>query len=256
MTKWDELLGNYHHERHVLQLVNLPAFSPPARSFLYMKNHKAACTTVMATLIAQMAMLNGEAYDRATISPHKPPQSLLKTGKRGLSCEDVMSAILNPSVFKFTIIRDPIARTVSAWADKIQSGGKHNAALMKFLGRDPSDELSLGVFIDIIAHDEGARDLDRHWRSQRLEIGFDHIPFDYIGTVEAMTSAMPVVLSTIFGEATAAQINDTRRTLGHKTGSEYWRDLLTSQDIKNLERAFESDFDMYDTVKHTYRVAA
>ena len=47
------ILDNYQHQRHFLQLVNIPVFGAP---FLYMKNHKAACTTVLAPIPAPARM--------------------------------------------------------------------------------------------------------------------------------------------------------------------------------------------------------
>ncbi len=34
-----DILKNYHYKRHFLQTVHMQAFDPPARTFLYMKNH-------------------------------------------------------------------------------------------------------------------------------------------------------------------------------------------------------------------------
>ncbi|WP_417243507.1 sulfotransferase family 2 domain-containing protein [Celeribacter sp.] len=253
MALFDAMLANYPHRRHFLQTVNLPAFDPPQRRFLYMKMHKAACTTVLATLMKQLAATKNIVEELSMERVHAPPQSLLLTGPRGVSNAMVEAAVQSDDVFKFTIVREPVARTVSAWADKVDVAGKQRANLMAYLGRPADAPLSLSAFIDILAHDEGARDLDRHWRSQRLEMSYDQIPYDYVGVVEDMAPAMAHITAVIFGAEAADQIEDTRRSFGHQTTSRSWRDTLTAQDVKNLEAAFGADLDMYEQVTRRLR---
>jgi hypothetical protein len=249
MTRVEDLVANYPHRKHFLQTVNLPAVLPAGRSFLYMKNHKCACTTVIATLMSLLAKQQGIEEDISMDAVHAPPKSVLFTGPRALSEDSVLSAIDDPSVFKFSVMRDPVTRTVSAYADKIASGDKQKTKLMKYLGRPADSNITLKQFIALLASDEGARDVDRHWRSQRQEICYDHIPFDYIGTVEDIKPAMDHIVRTIFGAEAVGQVVDTRSSLGHKTASKDMIATLTDRDMKNLHKAFEPDFEMYEAVQ-------
>ncbi|MEM5475543.1 sulfotransferase family 2 domain-containing protein [Pacificibacter sp. AS14] len=249
MTHIEDLVANYPHRRHFLQTVNLPTVAPNGQSFLYMKNHKCACTTVIATLMSLLAKQQGIEEEISMDSVHAPPKSVLLTGPRGLSNESVMAAIADPKVFKFSIVRDPVTRTVSAYADKIASGDKQKAKLMKYLGRPADSNITLKQFIALLASDEGARNLDRHWRSQRQEISYDHIPFDYIGTVEDIKPAMGHIVSKIFGDEAVAQVVDTRTSMGHKTSSKAMIATLIDRDMRNLRKAFGPDFEMYEAVQ-------
>ncbi len=122
MANREAILANYIHQRHFLQTVNIPVLGKP---FLYMKNHKAACTTVLATLMAHLLDLQGEGTESIDMqSVHTPPKSLLLTGPRGLNVRRVMRALDDPAVFRFTIVREPVSRTVSSFADKIVKGDK------------------------------------------------------------------------------------------------------------------------------------
>ncbi|MFT6423806.1 MAG: hypothetical protein ACJAYH_001354 [Celeribacter sp.] len=249
MTGFEDLVANYPHRKHFLQTVNLPAVAPTGQPFLYMKNHKCACTTVIATLMSLLAKQQGIEENISMASVHTPPKSVLLTGPRGLADASVVAAVNDPNVFKFSIVRDPVTRTLSAFADKIGSGGKQKTKLMKYLGRPADSNITLKQFIALLASDEGARDLDRHWRSQRLEIAYDHIPFDYIGTVEDIKPAMDHIVRTIFGADAVGQVVDTRRSMGHKTSSKDLVATLTDRDMKNLYKAFGPDFEMYETVQ-------
>ena len=247
------ILDNYPHQRHFLQLVNMPVFGAP---FLYMKNHKAACTTVLATLMANMLKQQGQGTESIDMgSVHTPPNSLLLTGPRGLSLERVMEALADRQVFRFTIVREPVARTVSSYADKIVKGGKQKTKLMSYLKRPTDSDLTVSEFLDILAQDEGARNVDRHWRSQRLEVSYDFINYDFIGDMADLEGALSFIVIKLFGEH-LPQMEDTRSSLGHRSKSAELIDNLTGTDKRNIERAFAPDFEMYQDVRRILKEAA
>ena len=248
MANREAILANYIHKRHFLQTVNIPVLG---KSFLYMKNHKAACTTVLATLMAHLLDLRGEGTESIDMeSVHTPPKSLLLTGPRGLNVPRVMRVLDDPAVFRFTIVREPISRTVSSFADKIAKGDKQKTKLMRYLGRPVESDISLSEFLDILAHDEGAQDVDRHWRPQRKEISYDFIDYDYIGDMADLKGALGYAVKRIFN-VDAPKMQDTRKTLGHKSHSRELIDGMTAQDRANIENAFGPDLEMYESVQKT-----
>ena len=256
MSLFEEMEANYWHRKHFFQTVNLPAFEPPKKRFLYMKTHKAACTTVLATLMQQMAALNDTETEISMASVHNPPNTLLVTGARGLNPEAVTKAVQDKSRFKFTVVRDPLSRTVSAWADKIHGDQKQKRKLMKHIGKPEDGSITLKQFLELIAKDEVALDLDRHWRPQRKEISYDQIDFDYIGTVATINDDMKFVSNEIFGEAAKTKVTDTRKSLGHKTSSRELIETLTARDMRHLERALGPDLEMYEEVQKKLETAA
>ncbi|WP_204112490.1 sulfotransferase family 2 domain-containing protein [Shimia biformata] len=252
MSFHPKILDNYLHQKHFLQLVNIPVSGKP---FLYMKNHKAACTTVLATLMAHMLSEKGEdaaSIDMSTV--HTPPKSLLLTGPRGLSMPRVMEALADRQVFRFTILREPTARTVSSYADKIVKGDKQKAKLMRYLKRPVNSDMSLSEFLDVMAQDEGARDVDRHWRSQRKEVSYDFINYDFVGDMADLKGALAHVTRRVFDAEPMLQ--DTRSSLGHKSSSAELIAEMTPTDRKNIETAFGPDFEMYEDVRKTLAQAA
>jgi len=59
---------------------------------------------------------------------HKPPKQLMANGRRNLTTEHAVKAICSKEFFRFTVIREPIVRTISAYSDKILGGGKQKTA--------------------------------------------------------------------------------------------------------------------------------
>ncbi|MEP2530291.1 sulfotransferase family 2 domain-containing protein [Shimia sp.] len=214
-----------------------------------MKNHKAACTTVLATLMANLLEQKGEATEGLDMRlVHTPPNTLLLTGPRGLSIAQVMEALADRRVFRFTIVREPVARTVSSFADKIVKGDKQKTKLMRYLKRPADSDLSLSQFLDIMAQDQGARDVDRHWRSQRLEVSYDFINYDFVGDMADLHGALSQIVRRIF-QVERPKVQDTRASMGHKSKSAELIEGMTALDRRNIEKAFGPDFEMYEDVR-------
>ncbi|MEL7255122.1 MAG: sulfotransferase family 2 domain-containing protein [Pseudomonadota bacterium] len=250
MGKLQEILPNYHTRRHLLQNVHLPAKPYGGPDFLYMKNHKAACTNVLTLLITQMhhALSAVDAPEISMDGVHNLPPDYLRAGAKALDLATVEEA-LTGDWYRFTIIREPLSRTVSAWSDKLQGDTRHRRDLNAALGRDPQTEITLPAFLDVIAQEEAALMVDRHWRPQRLEISFDQIDYNYIGRLEDMDAARSHIIDTLFGaKGHAVKILDTRDHLGHKSSSRAHREALSAKDRRNVDRALAQDFDMYARV--------
>lgn len=247
------ILNNYHSRRHLLQTMHVPARPYGGPDFLYMKNHKAACTNMLTLLLTHLHRVLGERRgpEISMKGVHNLPARYLRAGARGLDWPLAQAALTAPGWFRFTLVREPLSRTVSAWADKLQPGAnpRHRRDLMVHLGRNPEDTLGLSEFLDILAQDEGARDLDRHWRPQHKEISYGLIRYDLIGRVENMESARRAVTTALFGPAAAAvEVVDTRDHLGHRSGSDALVETLSARDRRNAERAFARDYEMYAAV--------
>ncbi len=246
MVDINAILGNYINKRHFLQNVNIPVSGTP---FVYMKNHKAACTTVLATLLAHLLDMRGEGTERINMnSVHAPPRTLLLTGLRSLNVPQVKRALEDPAAFRFTVVRDPLSRTVSSFADKILKADIQKNFLMRYLRRPMDSDITLSEFLDILANDAGALNVDRHWRPQRKEICYDHIDYHFIGDTADLSGAIAHIVKRIF-DSDEPIMQDTRKTLGHTSHSHELIEGLTAQDRRNIEKALEQDFEMYEEVR-------
>ena len=246
--KVNDIVKNYQHERHFLQIVHMSNKFTSKRPFVYMKNHKAACSTVLATTLRhQMEFLNLPVGSIGNDIIHKPPKILMRNGKRNLNVVDAIGALEDARYYKFTVVREPVSRILSAFSDKVSGQTKQRAALFKHVGLSIDRELKLGEFIDIVTQDSVARDLDRHWRPQCKEISYGQIKYDYIGTVDNIGTSLCDVMGVLFGNQ-HLHMEDTRKTIGHKTTSASLRGGLSKAELGKLEQAYAGDFEMYEAV--------
>ncbi len=244
------ILNNYLHDRHFLQTVHLPAFDPTARTFVYMKNHKCACSTILASILHQLNTQTGGSVQIDMNSIHNPPKSLIRTGRKALNVPAAMEALRDSARFRFSVVRHPVARTLSAFFGYLLKTPGQKEKFLRHVGRAPDRDIHLSDFLDIVARDEKARDLNRHWRPQRKEISYDFIDFDFVGRVDELNSALDHISYEIFGNHIDMQ--DTRSSLGHSSSSKDAIKGLTKSDQSNLEAAFFMDFEMFEDTKKRF----
>ncbi len=164
----------------------------PDRKFLFVKNAKAACTTIAGVLYEYSAGSATSAFI------HRENRILLQDLSYWRAYDD---AIASEECIAFTFVRDPRRRFVSAFKDFFFDEANHarknhmgNMAAWGF-DRDRSAEWNLGVFADYVAASI-ERDpvyTDRHWREQWRNIALGEIEYDFTGKVENYDADMAKV---------------------------------------------------------------
>lgn len=135
---------------------------------LYLNNAKAGCSTIKAGLI--QAMSRQAAPDA--------PETILSAKDvhgRGAKWSDRLAKVTPEKTFSFTLVRNPFARVLSAYLDKIARPGgllRHQFYLQNGLQFD--QEISFEEFLDLL--DPSKTLLDQHWRPQ-----VDNVLAGYVG---------------------------------------------------------------------------
>jgi hypothetical protein len=115
------------------------------------------------------------------VKPFQLPPSLL---------EEVLTS---PEYRRFTVVREPAARLLSGYIEKIGQGLKQSepivAALKESTGRDvAAADITLDQFLDVIG-DQESRDQDPHWRRQADHIGLGIVPYDAVIHLEELDAS-------------------------------------------------------------------
>lgn len=143
---------------------------------------------------------------------------------------------------KFTFVRSPYTRVLSAYNDKIENqlGKNNNNYIIK------SD--SFGEFLDTLA--EGNLYLNKHWVPQTELLAFPPQKFDYIGKVENYRKDF-LRISEYFDLQQSIDVSDTLdKNSGrdsHRTGSDQQlREYYDDEKIDKVNRLYKSDFDAFN----------
>ncbi|WP_127115962.1 sulfotransferase family protein [Shimia sediminis] len=193
---------------------------------VYSRIPKAANSTVVASLFVPAE----QALERAVVERVKfgdiRPSDLSK-GEVADICE---------GYFKFTVVRNPYTRLLSAHRDKIARPSATNARFRALLGVSDDREVPLDQFLEALA---GRRFLmsDAHWMPQLDLMAFPVAAYDMIGSVETLDRDLAALQGRL-GVSGAL-----RDYVPHKTGSTDARGALTPQQAAAVRMIYAKDFE-------------
>jgi len=235
---YDELIASWGIDKQsILYLCNVSH----RFKICYIETPRVACSTIKKTL--QTAEIYPRPWDFHT--PH------MKRGESPLRFidENTFASILySEEYFKFSFVREPFARVLSAYMEKMRQlqlfrpdpdFHKRYAAL----GLDVRHNVSFLDFLRRIA-ELPPQDLDIHWCPQHLLLNFDKIKYDHIGRFERFAEDFSVVQNVIY----------ERSGIKFDTQSVEWRKVdaqskikyfLTKETADLVSRIYASDYECF-----------
>jgi hypothetical protein len=169
--------------------------------YLYVTNQKAACSTIKL-LLARAEM------DDPAFTPDGPIHSEVgKTSLAGHKEPERLEAMLRGEAFRFTFVRNPYARFLSAYCDKVaelahgdpnhQGDGRrplYLQELAKSVGLSAADigNPTFAEFVGLVERQPPSV-MNRHWRPQVLNTCHRLIEYEFVGKVESFDADMRFV---------------------------------------------------------------
>lgn len=202
----------------------------PADSMFYNRIPKAANTTMTEALAKRSAF-------RRKFSKDDPKDYFLRPSY--LSAASVRNLVDN--CFKFTILRDPYSRTLSAFSSKIVPGKRQKWQTTLFedwVRRTGTQEPDFTAFCRFL--DDGGLYLDVHWAPQTDFLLLPLEMFDFVGRVETFDADMAHVLRTVFGEDTGVE---TRRAGKRTDADARLAAAYTPEALEIVNRLYAKDFE-------------
>jgi hypothetical protein len=155
---------------------------------------------------------------------------------------------------RFTFVRNPYARLLSAWSDKFQGRRliegepsidayrAHRAAISRSLPDGPDQTLSFPEFVEFATATVDQR-IDIHWQLQDDFATVPGLPLNLIGKVESFQTDFARVLDHIgvTNEARARYLQHAVNASSHEPWQDYYTDALAAR----VYRAYERDFDKF-----------
>jgi hypothetical protein len=197
-----KILSHYPHidPTDISQRVRHSSFVDVSKRYLYFEVPKAACTQMKELLRRQVGapplqLFVGKLMEtRRDMFVHArenvPLPSLVDLDEA--TQKEVLES---DSFFRFTIVRNPYTRLVSAWKNKVvpcEPGAERLYLAIK--GRVPDmhakELIAFDEFVNYLHAKRDLSDADPHWRRQVDHLFFDALNFSHVGQLENMAASM------------------------------------------------------------------
>lgn len=198
------------------------------RRYLYYEVPKAACTS-MKTLIHSLEDLPRITTFAGSLTEVRREMFIHSRDQFALKSlvdfeDDLQEQILSsPDFLRFTIVRNPYTRLVSAWKDKIRVCAPGYTRFYNRIkgalpqGSDPTSFISFAEFVRAIS-EEDLRSCDHHWRLQVEHTFYNAMKFNLVGRVESLQDAVGVFLDKAGfpGNRLPGAVNESSGTTGYE----------------------------------------
>jgi len=183
--------------------------------YIFFETPKAGCSTIKRRLhsieLLDTPFSSPENVHNRSTSPLIAPVQLPR--------KQLNDMLNNHNFFKFSFVRNPFTRTLSAFLDKIVRNEPQKLSFLKAAGRAESEfetQISFREFLDVLAS-TNPKQMDPHWAPQSQLIFFDLIDYSFVGRFESFEADWSVVSRMIFSReireaAPPLQVVDMHRT--------------------------------------------
>lgn len=184
--------------------------------FFFGRVPKAANSTIIANLAQRSATRSGRN---------------LRQGKekwffdRPLFASSSTVARIECEFFKFTFVRDPFTRTLSAFLDKVGRRQRQSREFFRWWGKDLQP--GFGDFCRYL--EEGGLYDDIHWAPQVDILLLPIADFDMIGRFENLQGDLEVALTRIFGDGAAPVMRSGPRADASSALARHYDQTLLAQ---------------------------
>ncbi|MGH3506990.1 MAG: sulfotransferase family protein [Nocardioidaceae bacterium] len=209
----------------------------PDHALVYVKNPKAACST----LLVWLDRLHTGELDHQFSNVHKQHR-LPRVGQVGRSR---VRAMLDGEAYRFSFVRHPLRRLESVYWDKLVHAARapvYRGEVQQALGvaQDPHAVPTFEEFLSAIEQQHPVREMNPHWRPQHVNLLHPVVTYDYVGRVESFADD----LARIRDEAKLPQVPlQVRNITRHTTGDSVYDgrpDL-----VRRVERVYARDLELY-----------
>lgn len=212
----------------------------PRYKLLYVVNPKAACSSVKLLL----SRLESGDFDYDVSNIHVRGATLLPTpGQVGWA--KIGENLKDPSeYYKFSFVRNPVARIVSCYNDKIIKQSSYFVSdLKKAAGYEDTTSMSMEFieFLNIIK-DQEIVEMDQHWRPQNYNLLHDSVDYDFIGKLENFESDF----NQIIDANDCPQIQTVHRNKYNSKDRKLTVADLTADELSIVHSLYGRDFELFD----------
>lgn len=226
---WEEFNQNVH-----IDLVN---------KYVYVETPKVACSTIKARLyehITRGLPIPKEVHPTLFCSPFVRPFQI--------SDKHIERALYSDEYFRFSFVREPVERVLSAYLDKIKKPMPQRTRFLKrFYPQQEADyNISFEEFLDCLQTIKAARNFDKHWRPQHDLMFLPHISYHFIGSMARFEEDWKKLMTAIKLPRTQG---DEDNVLWHATSAgEKVEEYVTDNIRQKITDLYKDDVVLYSSV--------
>jgi len=210
--------------------------------YVYLEVAKAACSTIKKRLIdyevAPLSYGDRKIHTDNFSSPFVKPFQLDSTALQHI--------LFSGEFYRFSFVRNPYARVLSAYLDKIVQHKPQVRKVLRILGLPDDDDAVAGTdltfeqFVESIENTP-LKSLDHHWRPQYLQLMHPLLKLDFIGKVESFEDDWSEVASRIGLSGDAGE-----NVLWHQTGArKKFKQYYNFGLQERVRIVYRKDFEIY-----------
>jgi Sulfotransferase family len=220
--------GGSYEER---ERFNTGIFISPKRDFLFTKNEKCGNNTARRTL-QNLASPKPLPPDFRDVNRWAYP--MLLPSDLGLKRVEELNTRIG---FKFAIVRNPYARTLSCYLDKFSHGRVNPSGLGKRLGADAP--VNFAAFVERICAQTPA-EMDPHWRIQYHNIYCERVRYDCFVKFENYEEEFGALMQRFFGRSEMRNVRKGQHKAELKLG-----DYYTPEIARAVRDKYAIDFETF-----------
>lgn len=207
----------------------------PEYNLIYVKNPKAACSTVLAWL----DRLHTGEHDAVIRNIHRNNRlpTAREVGRRRVA------RMLSGNAYRFSFVRDPLRRFESVYWDKlVHDLGWRRRSVPSTMGlpADPNEPVSFEQFLTAVEQQDPVSEMDPHWRPQHVNLMHPLVRYDHVGRLENFAAD----LERIREEAGLPHVPIGARNKSTRTYTESVYDGRPDL-ARRVERLYATDFELY-----------
>lgn len=222
--------------REQFPTVNLPrVIRPlPEHGVVYVKNPKAACSTVLLWL----DRIHTGEFDHQFANVHDQHRLPLvpDVGWRNVT------RMLAGSAYRFTFVRSPLRRFESAYWDKIVHSTRWRPEVQTVLGlpADESSPLTFEQFLDAVERQDPVHEMNPHWRPQHINLLHPLVSYDRIGKLESFDADLELIREEAGLPQVPLEVRNRSKNISGESVYDARPDL-----VRRVEKIFAQDFEIY-----------